>query len=475
MPGLFTDIFGSRARHERDDLLQKLNEQFLVHQKLLVEHKNVCEELAKHKSYSVPPLLLQQQEIIGNGIRYLEQMTARLKRPGDNNLRHALLEYDLQRFLAVDRASGRIEVNPDARPLILVLDMDLDSLTLLLTTVGPAQVAGADFSLTVGTKANCTVGAALFEDLLGMWVQEQFFAAHPWLKILCKDNGVHACFRPIAERLFVLLCLGAPHGKVEEIVIFDTEAFRAVIELQASELASLFRSLIGPEGALIQEIRKLFVAANKSTAALDRIVCLGMFCRLPILRLALNENFDRPVLCSEIMPTVALSEKTQCEVNSFTPSQRPMVFEKIIKSKPNQLTSQAEAANHFTALENAILDTRTGLIWCANCNYGGQAMDWHGANLLIKTSKVGGMIGWRLPAKEEIEMMVNYAGSSSPIRFFEKLGFKNIYSSDGSCYWTSTSVNNNSNQVWVVELFSGKMKKNNKYLASNFVWSVRYA
>jgi formylglycine-generating enzyme required for sulfatase activity len=302
----FSDIFGAKARQERDGLNQKLNQQFLVHQKLLMEHKRVCEELAIIKANPVPPLLLQQQDIVGNGLRYLELMVARLKCPSDNLLRYALLEYDFQRFLADDRASGRNEVNPDARPLILVLDMDLDFLTLSLITVGPGQVARPDFTLTVCKNTVCTVGAALFEEKIGRWVQGRFVDVHPSIKKFSIDNGVHDRFRPIAERLFALLCLGAPHGEIEETVIFDSVPFRALLQLHTSELALLFRPLLGPDGKLNQSIRKFLYHSDKPVTSLDRIVCLGMFCRLPMLREVLIETFGCPVLSSERLPTLTI-------------------------------------------------------------------------------------------------------------------------------------------------------------------------
>ena len=97
-------------------------------------------------------------------------------------------------------------------------------------------------------------------------------------------------------------------GEVEETIVIDSEPFSVSIPLRREELVSVLLLLLGPEGELTGAIRSFLAESKLSVDALDRVVCMGWYGRLTLLRESLWEVFKRPVLVVEQLPTVGTPE-----------------------------------------------------------------------------------------------------------------------------------------------------------------------
>ncbi|MFZ4859862.1 MAG: DUF1566 domain-containing protein [Desulfuromonadaceae bacterium] len=135
--------------------------------------------------------------------------------------------------------------------------------------------------------------------------------------------------------------------------------------------------------------------------------------------------------------------------------------------------------SRFAFSWNSVEDKRTDLTWARDANMG--KFDWVGASGLISKlneKEYGGARDWRLPSRDELGTLVSYAiragyggGATlqSPYRLFNKMGFNNAQ----LCfYWSSTPAEVGASGAWVVNMFDGRARVENK--ESNFcVWPVR--
>lgn len=262
-----SDIFGSKARLERDDLFNKLA--------------------------LIKPLIARQESLVAANA-YLEEVVSRVNRHKDD-----MLEFELLQMLDHDRSSGSLQINLDAKPLILVIDLGLNSTAIALAQCR-LDSAGSIMVQILTTKI-VAFGASIFEAKLTEWVKDKFIESSPSLEIITKDNIHDVHFQPIAKRLLSLLCQNSPQGEMEESITIDSKTYRATINLFRSDLSPLFMTLIGSEGELIKEIRVVIQNAGIRSDALDRVVCLGMYGRLPLVRDGLEEVFKRPVVFKEAL------------------------------------------------------------------------------------------------------------------------------------------------------------------------------
>jgi hypothetical protein len=134
--------------------------------------------------------------------------------------------------------------------------------------------------------------------------------------------------------------------------------------------------------------------------------------------------------------------------------------------------------SRFAFSWRSVEDKRTNLVWARDADMG--KLDWVGATELIKKlneKEYGGSKEWRLPSREEFGTLINYAVRSgygggaqlqSPYQLFNKIGFSNVQ----LCFYWSSSPAEGSANAWVINMFDGKERLENKY--SNFcVWPVR--
>jgi hypothetical protein len=113
-------------------------------------------------------------------------------------------------------------------------------------------------------------------------------------------------------------------------------------------------------------------------------------------------------------------------------------------------------------------DTETGLTWARNANIAGREMNWFQAMVWVQGLDIGGLKGWRLPNKEELETLAK-AGGVNPSGYFNSIGFSNV---QAGYYWSSSTYQDDHNGAWVVNMGDGSVNGLGKaYLY--YVWPVR--
>lgn len=251
--------------------------------------------------------LTRQQEALAGSNQHLSQLTFHLNRDGDEDTVFASLEHDLHRFLTHDRTSGAMQVTLKARPLLLVVDIGHDSLNLAAVRAG--LITGThQVSLQVEARKTVgIIGGSRIETVFAAWLWGRFTAVHPRLKNFVKQQkGVELCLS-VSQRLLALICQGAPQGDVEETIVIDSEQFSASIPLLREELVSVFLPLLGPDGELTGVIQRFFAESKLSVDATDRIVSMGWYGRLPLLRESLGAFLKKQVLMFQNFTTVSIA------------------------------------------------------------------------------------------------------------------------------------------------------------------------
>ena len=112
---------------------------------------------------------------------------------------------------------------------------------------------------------------------------------------------------------------------------------------------------------------------------------------------------------------------------------------------------------------NCVLDNMTGLIWARNANYFG-ATNWGAAITNCNNMSYGSQTDWRLPNYKEMASLIDF-GQVSPTlcntagtsKWSANDPFTNVRTNAVGLgdYWTSTAVNNLSNNFWTVSLLTG--------------------
>ena len=278
--------------------------------------------------------LLMLQEVISNNNKHLNQVVSRLNRQDDENTVFASLEHDLVRFLAEDQSTGYMQVNLESKPLLLVIDMGVNTIAFALmraTLNHDRKFPNAIIIDTEARKILTGIGALVFEERMEGWLQKYFVAAHPTLKNIFIDNKKNdplddpllpqsgsenkkvKPFISLAERLFALLCLGAPQGDIDESIVIDSQCYTATVPLVREELTILFRPLLGSDGVIIQGAREFLTENKRTSSNIDRIICTGMFNRLPLLHESLSVFLSRPVLLPAYSLTPTVTQQNEIE------------------------------------------------------------------------------------------------------------------------------------------------------------------
>ncbi len=406
--------------------------------------------------------IVKQQEQLTNGNLWLEQVAARINRHGSEEEHFALLLHDLQRFADEDRTSGALQLNMPARPLLLVLDIGLERTALALVR------GGKQFAFE--RKVLLKTGGVAFEEALAVWVKQHFVAHCPALQ-----KEPLGRFIPSAQRLCALLCLGAPHGEIEETVVIDSQAYVVNLPFVRDELVPAFCSLLGSEGSFLQSLRQFLTDNSCPVARIDRVVCLGVFGRLPLLREALAEALQRSVLLAERMAMITMAEslleiyerekreKEELEERKRQEEedrQRQMKAVKSVVPREQNVSNVSNLKSGFILTKLTAMDTATNLIWARNGNIAGKKMNWRESMIWVNKLNYSGHTDWRLPTKDELEAF-SRLGGKRPSDWFNANGISGV---QANFYWADSA--------WVVSMFFGGVSYSSM-THSHYVWLVR--
>jgi hypothetical protein len=452
--------------------------------------------------------LTRLQDALSKSNLYLNQVVSHLNRHGDDDTVFAALEHDLHRFLADDRTSGAMQVALEARPLLLVVDFGYDALNFAAVRAG--LVSGdSEISLQFESrKIEQAMGCSRFEALLAGWVWERFSAIHPRLKESVKKQNWVALSLPVARRLLALLCQGAPQGVVEETIVIDSEPFSASIPLQREELVSIFLPLLGPDGELMGAIRRFLAEFKLSVDAIDRVVCMGWYGRLSLVRESLGEVIKRPILVSTHLLTMATKEVGLPLASSENSFDKVPVSVNIVRSEPGrELREKDELEYHkleerklieqemlekfqsptihlpkydFTIDSEVVTDTRTGLMWARNANIAGKNMMRDEVKNWIKDLIYSGYNDWRCPKEDEFHDFVLHgkkfiSGSVLDYNAAEWLYCRGFFNVKCGYYWLFLNDPRKSDPTMLYCLSDGSTYgySHDRAPRDGYVWPVR--
>lgn len=125
-----------------------------------------------------------------------------------------------------------------------------------------------------------------------------------------------------------------------------------------------------------------------------------------------------------------------------------------------------------TPAEPVVTDQVTGLVWqrcaagqsTANCQGKATLMDWHKARAHCEQASWGGFDDWQLPSTHELHALLDFSTTSPAL---DRTVFANAPSKFKDeyeqwwkeCYWTSTSLADNSAVAWVGMVNSGDISE----------------
>ncbi len=132
--------------------------------------------------------------------------------------------------------------------------------------------------------------------------------------------------------------------------------------------------------------------------------------------------------------------------------------------------------------DGTVTDKKTGLIWLRNANCFGK-QNWetakqsaaklaHGKCGLSDGSKMG---DWRLPTKEELEVMIDNRYEEPALSNAAGTGHwreGDVFMDVQSYYWSSSVYADDADHAWDVNLSYGNVN-NDSRTNTNYVWPVR--
>jgi hypothetical protein len=140
--------------------------------------------------------------------------------------------------------------------------------------------------------------------------------------------------------------------------------------------------------------------------------------------------------------------------------------------------------HRFAFSELTVIDEGTGLVWTRNANLAAKPLFWKGDDNVysfiqkLNRENYAGYSDWRLPKKEELQGMLNFAKGTVfdatrletwPYWQLKKAGFSDVRDYE---YWSSTRKAEDTRLIWVGNMMSGEMvpePETNQYC----VWPVR--
>jgi hypothetical protein len=465
------DFFGRKARLELAEIQKKLADTTCLYEQLHDKHLKAIKELeevqAANCNLTVVNKIIQQQQELLNGSTWLQQVAAQINRHDTGEGIEALMMHELQQYLLEDELSDASQLNLNARPLFLVLDVGLDQTAIALVRGG--------IELFIEARGCIPIGGASFESALVVWMQKHFTVL-----INAVDK---ASFLPSAQRICSLLCQGAPFGNIEETIFIDGRPITVNLPLSREELAPVFLPLLGVDGSITISLKKLLSDKIQTLSSIDRIVCLGVFGRLPLLQESLAASFNCEVLLPKHLPTLMLAnwfceewERKKRDLNEKEKLKREEMKKNIAKAicvKSNVPHNQA-VSNKIQEMGKLVLeefmmkDTASGLKWAQNGNIAGKQMTWHEARAWVNNLNYGGYRNWRLPTRRELLAFAKYGGGC-PADHFNRIDFLNVQGDD---YWSDSDYAYSCDSAWAVSMYDGH---EDVYLKTKirYVWPVR--
>lgn len=138
--------------------------------------------------------------------------------------------------------------------------------------------------------------------------------------------------------------------------------------------------------------------------------------------------------------------------------------------------SYGAGEERFAFSDLTVKDKKTGLMWTRDANIVGGVEPLYEAKDYIKRlnkQKYAGYTDWRLPSKEELVTLIDYAKGKGYKKDFHqvlnKVGFRNVQEVS---YWSSTYARNTAG-AWVVSMFGGNVVAYNIETSDFNVWPVR--
>ncbi|MDD2850384.1 MAG: DUF1566 domain-containing protein [Desulfuromonadaceae bacterium] len=125
----------------------------------------------------------------------------------------------------------------------------------------------------------------------------------------------------------------------------------------------------------------------------------------------------------------------------------------------------SSAKPNFVFQEKTAVDQNTGLTWTRNANMAGHQLVWRGDDNVYEYMKrlnetnYAGYADWRVPSKEEMSALIEYAKSmgydrakmdSWPYQKLRQLGFIDVRDYE---YWTSSRQSQS--EIWTADLTTG--------------------
>lgn len=168
--------------------------------------------------------------------------------------------------------------------------------------------------------------------------------------------------------------------------------------------------------------------------------------------------------------------KCKCEADALLESSVPLTDKLLGIVVDEAAASKTAKSSSFVFIDMIASFKDAKLILTKNANPADKSMSWDEANAYIKLmnkKQFGGYNDWRLPTKDELTALVEYAKSQgvkkSLHELFKKNGFKNVQS---DYYWTSTTDADVAGLAWILDTYTGEITTNGK-TNSNYVWPVR--
>ena len=123
----------------------------------------------------------------------------------------------------------------------------------------------------------------------------------------------------------------------------------------------------------------------------------------------------------------------------------------------------------FIIKSDFITDTRTGLVWSRNVNYGGRR-NWDDAMKYV--ALLSDRYKWRLPTRDELTSLMK-SGGGAPRDFLNNLGFTGVPDNKDAWHWTSTEDSYNNTYIWISSLFDCSFLGGHRKCTDYYVWPVR--
>ena len=121
----------------------------------------------------------------------------------------------------------------------------------------------------------------------------------------------------------------------------------------------------------------------------------------------------------------------------------------------------------------AVQDNQTGLIWARNADIPENMLPWKEAMDFCQNLEIANRKGWRLPTIEEFISILDTSQSDPALP--DGHPFKNVQPIErgglGKSRWTSTENKDDSSQVFIVSIYTGRVSNSLK-LFDYLIWPV---